>query len=120
VKNHRSVLRSVRTTVVLALGLAVAGTASAVESWHQDHVKWVYPQANGNFILVFNTSPANCPNPGNPKYFYVSLGVNGVTAEGLKAMLATALMAYGSGKMLSVAFETASSSCDVNRLYVSD
>jgi hypothetical protein len=50
----------------------------------------------------------------------VTVGAFGVTSDGLKAMLASALMAFAAGKKVSVAFEATSTYCDVNRLYVSD
>jgi hypothetical protein len=43
-----------------------------------------------------------------------------VTSDGVKAMLASVLMAYAAGKKVNVAFEASSTYCDVNRLYISD
>ena len=100
--------------------LALCGPSQAAEAWHQDYVKWIYPQASGNFIMAFASSPATCANANSPKYFYVSVGNNGVTSDGVKAMLASALLAFATGKKLNIAFEGGSSSCDVNRLLISD
>jgi hypothetical protein len=100
--------------------LAMLAPASAAEGWHQDYVKSVYPMSNGNFVVTFATSPANCTNGSNPKYFYVQAGHNGVTAEGVKAMLAVSLMAFAGGKKLTIVFDDSSYSCDINRMSVSD
>jgi hypothetical protein len=45
-------------------------------------------------------------------------GQNGVTAEGVKAMLATSLLAYALQKPLQINYDDATSSCFVNRLLV--
>jgi hypothetical protein len=97
-------------------GLAGAGSALGAEAWGTDTVKSVYPLANGSFVLTLNTSPPGCPSTSNPKYLYVVAGENGVTADGVKAMLAVALTAAAAGKQLSVAFDDSSPSCYVNRL----
>jgi hypothetical protein len=112
----KPVLRSL-SLVALLLG---ANLASAAEAWYQDNVKWVYPQANGGFIIAFVNSPASCLSTANPKYFHVTVGAFGVTSDGVKAMLASVLMAYAAGKKVNVAFEASSTYCDVNRLYISD
>jgi hypothetical protein len=110
---------SVSCALTLA-ALAISGAAGAAEVWHQDYVKTVYPLSNGNFIVTFVNSPAACTNASTPKYFHVGVGSNGVTGDGVKSMLATALLAFASGKRLTVVFEGASSTCDVNRLIISD
>lgn len=112
--------RSAFSRVSMAAFLAMSGAAGAAESWYQDYVRYVYPLSNGDFVITFATSPAACTHPGNPKYFHVQVGHNGVTSDGAKAMLATALTSFVTGRKLSVAFNDASSSCDVNRLLVSD
>ncbi len=109
------------TRITVAAVIAAFGTqANAAESYYQDLVKTVYPFANGNFVVTFASSPAACLNGSNPKYFYVQVGVNGVTSEGAKAMLATALTAFATGRKLGVIFDDASYSCDINRMTVSE
>jgi len=108
------------TRAAVLAALVLCGTAHAAEAWHQDYVKWIYPLSNGNFVLAFASSPATCTNANSPKYFYVSVGTGGVTIDGARAMFASALLAFATGKKLNVAFEGGSSSCDVNRLLISD
>jgi hypothetical protein len=104
----------------LALGAAVApGLASASEQWVVDNLKSVYPLSDGSFVVTFVNPQPICTNAGTPQYFYVSAGQNGVTADGVKAMLAAALTAFVAGKKVSLAFEAATSNCYVNRLSIS-
>jgi hypothetical protein len=102
--------------------LLAAGTAetNAAESWYQDNVKTVYPLQSGDFVVTFVNSPAACLNGSNPKYFHVQVGTYGVTIDGARAMLATALTAFIAGKRLTVVFNDASTSCEVNRMVISD
>jgi len=105
-------------TMLLGIGsLLAAGSATGAESWGADFVKWVYPLANGSFVVTLNTDPPNC-TANSPKYLRVVAGENGVTADGVKAMLATALAALAAGKQLQVAFDDSTSNCYVNRLLI--
>jgi len=108
----------VRTAALAALSMC--GAVHAAEAYHQDYLKWIYPLANGNFVMAFANSPASCTNVNSPKYFYVSVGANGVTSDGAKGLLASALLAFATGKKVTIVFESSSSSCDVNRMIVSD
>jgi hypothetical protein len=105
-----------RRWMLAAASLAICGLAGAAENRYEDYLKTVYPLADGSFVVTFANSPAGCPNASNPKYFYVQVGSHGVTADGAKAMLATALTAITAGKKLAVVFDDASNYCDVNRM----
>jgi hypothetical protein len=115
--NLRKLMSHAIVGVVLATG---AAEANAGEGWYQDNVKTVYPLSNGDFVVTFVNSPAACLSTSNPKYFHVQVGNNGATADGVKGMLATALAAFLSGKKLTVVFNDASTTCDVNRMVISD
>jgi hypothetical protein len=109
--------------VGLLLGAALyVGTvpgAFAAEQWAEGYLMHVYPEADGSFILTFQgTQPGGCTNTANPKYFEVKAGQYGVNADGVKAMLATALTAHVSGKWVQLAFDDSSSNCYVNRLRI--
>jgi hypothetical protein len=95
-----------------------AGGANAVEGWATDTLRYVYPLSTGNFVIALNSNPAICPAVGDPKYFYVVAGENGVTADGVKAMLASALAAMAMGKQIQIAFDNATTYCYVNRFVV--
>jgi hypothetical protein len=107
----------------LMLGAAVASgvvpSANAAEQWAEGYLMHVYPEADGNFIVTFQgTQPTGCANTANPKYFEVRAGQYGVNADGVKAMLATALTAHASGKMIQLAFDDSTANCYVNRLRI--
>lgn len=101
------------------ISMGAAPTASSAEQWVEGYLMFVYPEADGSFILSFQgTQPAACTNTANPKYFEVKAGQYGVNADGVKAMLATALTAHASGKVIQLAFDDSTSYCYVNRLRI--
>jgi hypothetical protein len=87
--------------------------------WHASQVKFVYPQGDGSFVVEFVNNSASCSSAAIPtQYFYVVTGQNGVNADGLKNLLATALTAYATGSVLSIAFDNATPYCYINRFAV--
>ena len=98
--------------------LLLAPTAHAAEAWHSSTIRSVYPLSDGNFVLIFDAQSAQCTNATSPKYHYVAVGQNGVTTDGIKALLATALAAAAQRLTVTIAFEGASSACYINRLSV--
>ena len=118
---NKRVSRRVGAVLSVAMGLAaavVSGNASASEQWVVDNVRSVYPLGDGSFILTFVNAQPICTNTATYPYFWVSPGHNGVTADGTKAMLATALTALAAGKKMSLAFEASTPDCFVNRLSI--
>ncbi|HEU5136527.1 MAG TPA: hypothetical protein VFU13_15355 [Steroidobacteraceae bacterium] len=109
---------SLSIAAVLAACLFAPAVANAVDSWHQEKLKFVYPLGNGDFVLGFQSNSPSCASTSNPQYFYVSAGAYGVTAEGVKAMLATALMALATEKSIAIAFDGTSPYCYINRFSV--
>ena len=108
--------RAVCGAMLLAT-LGASTTAHAAEVWVASVIKAVYPQANGSAVLTFQSDMPNCTSPANPKYYVLMVGQNGVTAEGFKNILASALAAAAAGKQVQVAFDDSTSNCFVNRLY---
>lgn len=98
--------------------LSSASGALAAEQWGASTIKAVYPMSNGNFVIQLMTSPPLCPATSEPKYLWVSVGENGVTTDGVKAMLATALAAMAMDKTIHIAFSDSTANCYVNRLAV--
>lgn len=84
--------------------------------WHTAKIKNVYPQADGNFVLILYADHSSCTNANSPDYYYVSVGQNGVTQEGANKMYAAALAAAISGKSVTFNFDENSSTCSINRL----
>ncbi len=117
VKNRKALFTGVVKRLCAGfIVLAAVSPAHGADAVAVDSIKYVYPLANGDFVLVLNSNPPTCTSASNPKYLYVSAGENGVTAEGVKAMLATSLAAALAGKQLQVVFSDATASCYVNRM----
>jgi ABC-type sugar transport system substrate-binding protein len=100
-------------TLSVLLGWASNGFAATQNL--QSTLAFVYPMADGSFVLGFTQGMSFCQSPNSPQYFYVTPGQNGVNADGAKAMLATALTAFATGKTLSIAFDDSTPSCYINR-----
>lgn len=62
--------------------MLIASSTFATERLHASTLKFVYPVANGDFVIGFDSDPSTCSSASTPKYFYVSVGQNGVTATG--------------------------------------
>lgn len=90
----------------------------AADLWHTSTLKWVYPVANGSFILAFNLESASCPSPSSPKYFNVVVGENGVTEEAARKFYAAAMAALVTRMTVQVNFSDSSSACFINRMLV--
>jgi hypothetical protein len=100
---------------VLSL-VAATQPAAAAEAWVQSTIKNVYPFPDGSFVLVLNTATTSCTNPA--LYYYVMAGQNSVTAEGVKALLASSLAAAAQSREISMAFDNATTACYVNRFAI--
>lgn len=105
---------------VAALLILTSTPSFATEISFTSTLKFVYPLANGDFVLGFDTDPASCTGAGSPKYIYVSVGQNGMTAAGSAKLFAGAMTALVTRQMVSIAFDNATSYCYVNRLTVSN
>lgn len=120
--NRGSACRHLSRAVAFTL-LAFAfssGVSSAAEVWFANYVKHVYPHASGSFVIIFVADAPTCSSASNPDYFNVSVGNNGVTADGAKAMLAVVLTAFVANKRIQLAFDDSTPSCYVNRLLILD
>jgi hypothetical protein len=92
--------------------------ANAAEAWHTSKIKMLYPLGEGSFVLILEADSASCLSRGNPKYYYVTPGQNGVTAEGARKIYAAALLAHSQYLPVTFAFQVDSSACYINRLAV--
>jgi hypothetical protein len=105
-------------TFAACLSLGIYGTASAAEAWHTAQIKTIYPLSSGGFVIILSTDAPSCPSAGPGKYLFVMPGENGMTIDGIKGLLATALSAFALDIPVSVAFDTGTTYCYVNRLHV--
>jgi hypothetical protein len=100
-----------------ALGFAVPATAT--DWWWTSTLSKVYPLQDGSVVLIFAADSPNCPAAGPGKYHYIAVGSNGVTSDGLKAMLATSLTAFAAGRQVTINFSDSSpTACYINRLFI--
>jgi hypothetical protein len=107
------------STVALALcALLISPNVLSAEIWHSSTTKMVYPQADGTFVLIFDTDAPACTGPGPGKYHYVSPTQYGMTEEGAKKLYAAALAALAADKTVQIAFDNSTSFCYVNRLTI--
>ena len=107
-------VRFSRVALIMIL-MGSAPDAFATTRWFQSTLAFVYPLGDGSFVLGFTQASPQCQSPNSPQYFYVAAGQNGVTADGAKAMLATALTAFALERSLSIVFDDATPSCYINR-----
>lgn len=108
----------IRLTALLVLTCATS-LANASPTWHSGKITRVYPDGAGDHvILTFDTDSPSCTNANTPKYYYIRVGENGVTAEGLKNLLAVALAAAAANLPVTINFDSASYYCHISRLFV--
>jgi hypothetical protein len=108
-------VKGILGAIVLLLS---AGTLHAATVWHTGVLTYVYPLSDGQYVLGFGTILPVCFGSGSGSYLYITAGQNGVTAEGAKNLIATALMAFASGKTLDVAYDDSTAYCYINRFAV--
>lgn len=117
-------MKKLKRMAICGLACAAAAfcqVAAATDAWGLSRVKWVYPLGDGATVIVgFDDESAACtsPQPPGSKYFYISVGANGVTAEGLKNLTAMFLTALATEKVVSYVFDSSSSYCYINRASV--
>ena len=94
-------------------------SASAAEMWAAPvKITRIYPLSDGSVVLTIDNDNNTCSSPSNPKYYQITVGQNGVTADALKNMLAVSLSAFAMNRSVSINFSDSSSYCYVNRLYI--
>ncbi len=106
---------------MLAIGIflaALSSAALATETWHTSTIKYVYPLADGTYVLIFDTNAPTCTSTTTDKYHYVIPSQNGMTDEGAKKIYAAALLALATDKAVQIAFDDATTNCYINRLSV--
>lgn len=106
----------------IAIGLLALSTlpATAADVWHSGTITHVYPLAEGSVVVSMSSDSASCTSASAPDYYYIQVGQNGVTAEGLRNMLATVLAAFAMGKTVSINFSDATAQCYINRLVINN
>jgi hypothetical protein len=104
--------------ILVVLSLTMLCVAAHAETWFTSTIAYVYPFADGSFVLVFDDDSPSCQHAS--KYHRVAVNQNSVTEEGKRMMYASALAAKASGSRLSIAFDESNGNCYVNRLKMLD
>lgn len=105
---------------IAALLLSAASPTLATERVHTSTVKFVYPFGNGDFVIGLDSDPSTCSAPDSPKYFWVTVGQNGVTAAGSAKIFASVTAAVVTKLTVTIVFDDATTNCYVNRISLSN
>ena len=90
------------------------------DAWHSSKIKQLYPQADGNFILILETDSTQCSSASNPDDYSVWVGQNGMTQEGSKKTFAAASIAFAMGKTINIVFDESTPNCFINPISLVD
>jgi hypothetical protein len=113
--------RYLRRFCFSCIALLVATPLAATERSHVATVKFVYPVADGDFVIGLDSDSPYCTSTSLPnKYYHVYVGQFGVNAAGSSKMYAAAMLALSTRLNLTVVFDDATASCYVNRLTVTN
>ena len=104
--------------IAVLVSLVCSFQTLAADVWHTAKIKHVYPLSQGDFILRFEQDSPACLNGNTPRYYYVAVGQNGVTADGLKILLSVSLAAAAQKKSVVINFSDSTDACYINRLSV--
>ena len=103
--------------VLICFALAIfAQSASATTVSLISTIRTIDAQADGRIVLTFHDESPNCINTSSPKFHYLTVGQNGMTAEGFKNAHATAMLAVALGKSVHIYFNSQSSACYISRI----
>ncbi len=104
--------------VIIVLLYSLEGLAAP--TWHTSTIRSVYPLSDGSVVLTFDSDSPNCSNASDPDYYYIRVGQNGMTSDGLKLLYAAALTAFTTGSRVSINYDDATTGCYINRLNIID
>ena len=102
--------------VSIFLGLLMGGPAFAADVTHVANVTRIVALGDGRVVLQFDADNASCSDANSPKGYYVTVGQNGVTADGLKSILSMATVAVALERPLSFHFDSSSAYCFISQV----
>ena len=105
------------------LGTAVLSLATpvfAANVGHSAHLIRINSLGDGRVVLQFDVDNGACLDTNSPEGYYLAAGQNGITADGLKNIMATAMLTYSQGKMLSFYFDSSTAYCYVGQVTLVD
>lgn len=110
---------NVKCRLFIFISLAVFSiTSNASKVWVNDQkLSSVWTISTGDFVIQTESSADPiCQDSG--KYFHVYENQSGVTSEGRKALLSTAMTALAAGSDIDIRYENSTSSCFVKELRI--
>jgi hypothetical protein len=106
-------MRKILGTIGACIALATSSASWATSVGFSATLTNISAIGDGRTVLQFGTTTSSCS--GTPQGFYVTVGQNGVSADGAKQILATALLAFSLGKTLTIYFDDSTSYCYVGQ-----
>ncbi len=113
-------MKKINFILVVGIALSVVN-ANAVIVIARSTLDRVYPHADGEIRLTVTNAAEGekcLPDPQGNRFLKIRQDQQGVTAQAVKNMLATALAAKVSKSEVSIYFEDSNSSCYVSRLSI--
>ena len=105
------------TLMCLTVSAVFSSPSMAIDYvWHTSIIKQLTMLNDGSFKIVLVDDSAQCTPLSGEDVFTVAVDESGVGETGRKHMLSTVLLAASQGTKVSIAFDSASPSCYVNRL----
>jgi hypothetical protein len=102
------------TVAVVAAAAGLSPDALASNAWKSGFPVHSIVAHPFGFILILEASDPACGPSGNQ--FYVQAGLNSQTADGVKSILAVAMLALSTGRTVNALVDTAISGCPVQQL----
>ena len=102
------------------IALLLAAPISATERVQTSTVKFIYPLADGDFVIGLDSDSTYCTSTSSPKYYHVFVGQYGVSAAGSAKIYAAAMLALSTRQSISVMFDDTTAYCYVNRVVVTN
>jgi hypothetical protein len=115
-KTMKCIARFAMACAALTFG---SGADAAAVGWTA-HISQLLTLWDGRIVLLLDADSSSCTDTGTPKHYYIAsgLGVNGVTADGLAALTATAMEAFALGKQVGITFDSTSSYCAISQMAI--
>ena len=114
-------MRALRILLLFGLFVFTANSYAANTWTGYKHITKIETGASGGFLITFDTSISSaCSNSSSDDRLYIYANQNSVTADGLKALLATTLSAFNAGKEINVLYDNSSSRCYGTAITVSN
>ena len=101
---------------VSAIVLLASMQAVGAQVWVNSKIGMVYPQSDGMVAIVLKNPSPECGNASD--YMHIKVGEQGVTQDALDNMYSLVLLAAASERNIQINFESGSSACFINRMFI--